>query len=58
MNKIAFLETMINTLKFDSKFIDKKEKLLKKICKDGDTNRKGRTQLLYTINKLINEKSL
>ena len=28
MNKIAFLETMINTLKFDSKFIDKKEKLL------------------------------
>ena len=28
MNKAAFLETMINTLKFDSKFKDKKEKLL------------------------------
>ena len=28
MNEIAFLETMINTLKFDSKFKDKKEKLL------------------------------
>lgn len=28
MNKVAFLETMINTLKFDSKFKDKKEKLL------------------------------
>lgn len=26
MNKVAFLETMINTLKFDSKFKDKKEK--------------------------------
>lgn len=28
MNKVAFLETMINTLKYDSKFKDKKEKLL------------------------------
>lgn len=33
MNEIAFLETMINTLKFDSKFKDKKEKLLPILCR-------------------------
>lgn len=35
-----------------------KKAILNRICKDGDSNRKGAAQLLYTINKYINEDSL
>lgn len=35
-----------------------KKAILDRICKDGDSNRKGAAQLLYTINKYINEDSL
>ena len=35
-----------------------KKELLDKICKDGTSERKGGAQLLYTINKYINENTL
>lgn len=35
-----------------------KKAILDRICKDGDTNRKGAAQLLYTINKYLNDDSL
>lgn len=35
-----------------------KKAILDRICKDGDSNRKGVAQLLYSINKYINEDGL
>lgn len=35
-----------------------KKAILDRICKDGDSNRKGVAQLLYIINKYLNEDSL
>ncbi|MBQ0089382.1 MAG: hypothetical protein KBT27_08620 [Prevotellaceae bacterium] len=61
-NNIFFFECkdiLFNNNDRYSTDIDKvKKAILDRICKDGDTNRKGAGQLLYTINKYINEDSL
>lgn len=61
-NNIFFFEckdVLINNDKRYSTDIEiVKKELLDKICKDGTSERKGGAQLLYTINKYINENSL
>ena len=61
-NNIFFFECkdllLKNDIRYSTDLSEIKEELLNKVCKDGDSNRKGGGQLLYTINKYINEKSL
>lgn len=61
-NNIFFFECkdllLKNDIRYSTDLSEIKEELLNKVCKDGDSNRKGVGQLLYTINKYINENSL
>ena len=47
-----------NDIRYSTDLTKIKKEILDKICKDGASNRKGVAQLLYTIDKYINENSL
>lgn len=61
-NNIYFFECkdllINNKIRYSSNLNIIKTEILDKICKDGSSNRKGGAQLLYTIDKYINENSL